>query len=186
MMSKIKGWPREIEFSSDNDWSKVPEEVQKRLRPRQNNPRGKACRIVRIKEIDDKSHPAYQQRGLFAATNIKPNTHIIDYVGKIRLESEESKNSDYIIAFTENLSIDAEKFGNEARFINDFRGTGGTQNVKFDTYASDGGTRLGVFSLSKQIKKGEELLVTYGRGFWKERGLFDVIAKARERKSSIT
>lgn len=69
----------------------------------------------------------------------------------------ESKTSDYILAFAENLSVDAEGgktqivginiivhlgSGNEARFINDFRRTGKKQNVKFETYSSDGGVQI--------------------------------------------
>mmetsp|Transcript_1319 Transcript_1319/g.1855 ORF Transcript_1319/g.1855 Transcript_1319/m.1855 type:complete len:157 (+) Transcript_1319:39-509(+) len=139
MAAKLpKGWPPEVEFKSDCDWTGVSEELRTKLRPKQNNIK-RPCRSVRIRIIEDKSHPAYGQRGLFASGTIKPRTHIIDYVGKILPESKESTISDYIIAFTENLSIDAADHGNESRFINDFRGTGGKQNVKFDTYESHEG-----------------------------------------------
>eukprot|EP00466_Bigelowiella_natans_P019624 jgi/Bigna1/144574/aug1.89_g19282 len=186
MASKLpKGWPPEIDFKSDCDWTGVCEELQAKLRPKQNNEK-RACRSVRIRVIEDENHPAYRQRGLFAAGTIKPRTHIIDYVGKILPESKESQTSDYIIAFTENLSIDAEKHGNESRFINDFRGTGGKQNVKFDTYESQEGTRLGVFSMKEPVRKGEELLVTYGRGFWKARGLLAELSSKHEFKQKNT
>ncbi|GAB5357918.1 hypothetical protein AAMO2058_000415400 [Amorphochlora amoebiformis] len=165
-----KGWPSEVEFISDMDWRQVHSEVAMGVRPTQNNPK-RPSKVVRIKTIEDPKHPAYKQRGLFANQTIKPNTRIIDYVGVVRATCEESKTSDYIIQFTNQLSIDAERRGNEARFINDYRGTNGNVNVHFKTYPHHQGVRLGVFSASRKIKKGEELLVTYGRSFWKERGI---------------
>lgn len=181
-MSTPSGWPKgDVQFITDCDWSNVSAKQRSQLRPSMNNPK-KPCKRVRIRPIDDKSHPAHGQRGLFARAALKPGSHVIDYVGVIRDSSSESKTSDYILAFTEDLSIDAEERGNEARFINDFRGTGGQQNVRFDLYESHGGKRLGVFVMSKPIRKGEELLVTYGRGFWKARGLLSAPAPPTDGK----
>eukprot|EP00954_Amorphochlora_amoebiformis_P029618 1393420-Amorphochlora_amoeboformis.AAC.1 len=124
---------KHVEFISDMDWRQVHSEVAMGVRPTQNNPK-RPSKVVRIKTIEDPKHPAYKQRGLFANQTIKPNTRIIDYVGVVRATCEESKTSDYIIQFTNQLSIDAERRGNEARFINDYRGTNGNVNVHFKTY----------------------------------------------------
>lgn len=83
------------------------------------------------------------------------------------------------------LSVDATKHGNEARFINDYRGvrTEGPNAEFRDCVLQIGhGTwerRIGVFVLSKGkndkgpraqgIKKGDEILVSYGKGFWDAR-----------------
>ena len=78
--------------------------------------------------------------------------------------------------------------GNEARFINDYRGIADQPNAEFRDVIvkGQGGKKergVGVFvkaakknkkgKLRKEdevgIKKGEEILVSYGRGFWSAR-----------------
>ena len=131
----------------------------------------KKNRMVVIKKIMDKNHPAFGQHGLFSNKKIAPNTHIIDYIGFVEIDKFESKTSDYIIHFVDTLSCDAENTGNEARFINDYRNINDDgPNVKFLNYKNKQNClRLGVFSGSKPIKKNQELLVSYGKGFWKAR-----------------
>lgn len=131
-------------------------------------------KMVSIRRITDSSHPAYGQHGLFANRKIAANSWIIDYVGLVESAANESKTSDYIIHFVGSLSCDAEHIGNEARFINDCRNINDQgPNVKFVNYqrdkAQNSPLRLGVFSCSKPIRKGQELLVSYGKGFWKAR-----------------
>ncbi|KAJ3316132.1 hypothetical protein HDU76_002058, partial [Blyttiomyces sp. JEL0837] len=49
-------------------------------------------------------------------------------------------------------------------------------NVEFSTYrdANTGEIRMGIFVVSKKtILPGEELLLSYGKGFWAARGLLD-------------
>ncbi|KAG1667235.1 hypothetical protein FOA52_009800 [Chlamydomonas sp. UWO 241] len=68
---------------------------------------------------------------------------------------------------TVTLSIDAARVGNYGRFVNDFRGICARPNVEFREYiASQGEVQMGVWALSKDIPKGTELCVTYGKGFW--------------------
>ena len=73
--------------------------------------------------------------------------------------------------------------GNEARFINDYRGVREDgPNAEFrDCWVEIGKSmlerRIGVFVLSsgkkgkreKGIGKGEEIVVSYGKGFWQHR-----------------
>lgn len=131
------------------------------------------CPNVHIVTITDPRHPACNQRGLVAAKNIPASTHIIDYVGQIATDDTVSDTSDYVLRLGPDVSIDAEVIGNEARFVNDFRGIRKKPNCKFELYrdkGSSGQVRMGVFSLC-DIKKGEELCISYGKGFWKARGL---------------
>ena len=54
--------------------------------------------------------------------------------------------------------------------INDFRNTGKRANALFDQYVDAAGdTKLGVFVGPHAIGKGEEILVSYGKGFWRNR-----------------
>lgn len=95
-------------------------------------------------------------------------------------------NSDYDLSIDRDadLAIDASGCGNEARFVNDFRGIpgkekgGGTKaNAEFkeiwDGRPGRGERCMGVWVLpagkakkNQGIRKGEEILVSYGRGFW--------------------
>ncbi len=86
------------------------------------------------------------------------------------------------------IGIDADKKGNEARFINDYRGVKDRSNAEFkEIWDGRKGERgMGVWVLSegrsgkqKGIRKGEEILVSYGRGFWGAR-------KGDENQKSLT
>lgn len=80
------------------------------------------------------------------------------------------------------LSIDASKAGNEARFINDYRGVKDKPNAEFkDMWVRVGEKKwerwIGVFVLNvgkaglrkAGIRGGEEIVVSYGKGFWEDR-----------------
>ncbi|KAI9199541.1 uncharacterized protein BJ171DRAFT_517874 [Polychytrium aggregatum] len=203
-----KGWPDQIQFLKKLQWHpNLPPEIQilcrtgqlpHRIHPetaaaaedfcrqlvqaesRSLPPNDTPSRRVLIKKITDPAHPACGQCGLFAAANLDPRTHVLDYVGIVNSDSTgASTTSDYIIRLLGDLSVDAEFAGNEARFMNDFRGCPGgpKPNVEFGPYRDSlsGELRMGVWVLNKKIRKGDELLVTYGKGFWKARGLIDLI-----------
>jgi hypothetical protein len=125
--------------------------------------------LYEVKSIEDPDHPAYQQYGLFAKRSIRSASWIIDYCGYIsRTPPEES---DYVLKFTNEYAIDAAKMGNEARMINDYRGIRPRPNAEFVRYydSNSQSFRMGVFALQKGIPKNDEILVTYGKGFWKYR-----------------
>ncbi|KAJ7596689.1 SET domain protein [Mycena floridula] len=126
---------------------------------------------VAIRAISDSSHPAFRQYGLFAAKKIAAKSHIIDYIGEIH--SDERPSSDYDLSLwrseTVNVGIDAAIMGNEARFTNDYRGIGEKPNAVFkDSRTANGELRIAIWS-STEIKKGEEILVSYGKQWWRER-----------------
>lgn len=129
----------------------------------------KARSLVVIRPISITSHPACGQHGLFAAKKIPPKTHILDYVGEVH--SDDRPHSDYDLSLYRsldgaNVGIDASMMGNEARFVNDYRGVRLKPNATFvDGRTTSGELRMSVWS-SGEIKKGDEILVSYGKGWW--------------------
>ena len=72
--------------------------------------------------------------------------------------------------------------GNESRFINDYHGVAEGPNAVFEEYfvrvrGMRGGMgwegRMGVWVCGTGIQKGEEVLVSYGRGYWRARGMME-------------
>ncbi|PQE25453.1 set domain-containing protein [Rutstroemia sp. NJR-2017a BBW] len=150
-----------------------------------NIPRG-ASALVRITPITVPTHPANGQCGLFATKDLKPGTFILQYIGDLHAPNPKFKidphaDSDYDLSLDRDsgVGIDAAKKGNEARFINDYRGVGEKPNAEFKEIwdVARGERGMGVWVLGegkgksakgkwKGIKKGDEILVSYGRGFW--------------------
>ncbi|KAK4230131.1 putative set domain-protein [Podospora fimiseda] len=149
------------------------------------------CQSVRITPITDPAHPAHNQSGLFAATNLQPGQLILPYIGELHSSlpnpSYDYSSSDYDLWVDRegDVAVDASRMGNEARFVNDFRGVPGKMeggkskaNAEFKVVWDERRKErvMGVFVLGegksgkvKGIRKGEEILVSYGRGFWGER-----------------
>ncbi|KAI6031971.1 hypothetical protein BKA83DRAFT_46882 [Pisolithus microcarpus] len=122
---------------------------------------------VRIRSISDASHPARGQFGLFAVRKIPPKTHIIDYIGEVHCQDR--LDSNYDLSLT-SVGIDASKMGNEARFVNDYRGIRCKPNAIFVEYRTAmGELRMSVRSSSDPIQKGDEILVSYGKSWWRFR-----------------
>ncbi|KAK4164566.1 hypothetical protein QBC43DRAFT_237134, partial [Cladorrhinum sp. PSN259] len=154
------------------------------------------CLSVRITPITDPLHPAYKQSGLFAAVNLTPGTFILPYIGELHSSlpnaSYDYSVSDYDLWLDRegDVAVDASRMGNEGRFVNDFRGVPGRSgaekkakpNAEFRVAWDErrGERVMGVFVLAEGknkkgkgkgigIGRGEEILVSYGRGFWGER-----------------
>lgn len=150
------------------------------------------CDKVKIQAIKDSSHPANGQYGLFASQNISPGDFILAYLGKVHSgalaasdPNSVSAKSDYDLWLDRDAdaAVDAANEGNEGRFVNDYRGIGQRANAEFRPVFCErwGELCVGVWALgggkkridkSKGIggiKKGEEILVSYGKGFWDER-----------------
>jgi hypothetical protein len=139
---------------------------------------------VRIKPISNASHPAHGQYGLYATQHLPPSSFILPYLGFVHDQTGLDESSDYDLSLDRELEIgvDASKMGNEARFMNDYRGISTGPNAEFRDVLVDVGfgiaeKRMGVFVLSagksgkraKGIASGEEILINYGKGFWAER-----------------
>jgi len=148
--------------------------------------------LVKINPITTPSHPAKGQCGLFAAKDLKPGTFILQYLGEIHAspsklsppsvlspaaQKDPHANSDYDLSLDRELGlgIDADKKGNEARFINDYRGIAERPNAEFKEIWNEKRNErgMGVWVLpegksgkGRGLRKGDEILVSYGRGFW--------------------
>ncbi len=138
---------------------------------------------VYFRKIVDQYHPARGEFGLFCAlpNGAPPGAWLLDYVGHISLGEHQDKISNYVCDFGihAELSVDAATYGNESRFLNDYRNTGKHANCEFKLrWDARGELRQGVYV--KQTKdsrdpnfigvgKDEELLVSYGRSYWRSR-----------------
>ncbi|KAG8801876.1 hypothetical protein FRC17_006534 [Serendipita sp. 399] len=144
-----------------------------------------------IQKIESPSHPAHGQLGLFASKKIPPNTMIVYYFGQVH--AEQRPTSDYDLSLLQlpchsgtsatnpnennyiHIGIDAQLMGNEARCINDYRGITQKPNALFKEvkHPLTGELRMSVWSGTKPIAKHEEILVSYGKGWWKARTVHD-------------
>jgi hypothetical protein len=141
-----KNWPPSVPYLSQPSFSPHLTKIQKEsLRVRLSDitatipssfPRG-PCSLVRIIPINDPSHPADGQAGLFAARDLEPGTLILPYYGVIHSSlpphSLTHDKSDYDLWLNREagVAVDAEKAGNEARFVNDYRGVRERPNAEF-------------------------------------------------------
>lgn len=141
---------------------------------------------VRITPVHDPQHPANGQAGLYALKHLAPDTLILPYIGRLHTNNDQDTDpsSSYDISLDRDLglALDAAKAGNEARFVNDYRGIAEKPNAEFrDCWIQMADKRwerwIAIFVLSagkagkrKQgIRPGDEILVSYGKGFWTER-----------------
>lgn len=141
------------------------------------------CPRVRIQAIDTPSHPARGQHGLFSTRHLEPGALIIAYLGRVHGGDAAAVTSDYDLWLDRDVdvAVDAAACGNEARFVNDYRGVGPRANAEFRPGFCErwGEVCVGVWVLGAAgkkgggsgggIRKGEEILVSYGKGFWEER-----------------
>ncbi|KAG6005181.1 hypothetical protein E4U21_000373 [Claviceps maximensis] len=160
-------------------------------------------RNIRIQPITEPRHPAHGQHGLFATRHLAPGQFILAYLGRVHGSGSTDPGSDYDLWLDKeaDLAVDAARAGNEARFVNDFRGVRERPNAVFGTAWCErwGEVCVGVWvvggrdgdrskdkSKSKSgskdkdktntkvkaragIRKGEEIVVSYGKGFWGQR-----------------
>jgi SET domain-containing protein len=120
-----------------------------------------------VKKIVDKTHPCYNQCGLFSTTKWYSYDIVGEYKGEILsiYDVNRSIPSDYFAGFSidgfQGIGIDAQKYGSEMRFINHYKGISQKPNVKFVDYIDDASTRIMVVC-TREINVGEELVVDYG------------------------
>ncbi|KAL7421831.1 hypothetical protein Q5752_003602 [Cryptotrichosporon argae] len=68
------------------------------------------------------------------------------------------------------IGVDAARAGNAGRFVNDYRGVAGGANAEFRVGRGEAGElRMEVWSLKNGVAKGNEVLVSYGKGWWSAR-----------------
>ncbi|RPA87039.1 hypothetical protein BJ508DRAFT_357505 [Ascobolus immersus RN42] len=171
-------WPSDVTYIHTPFYPKAfPPEIYDQINPSKSAVFQAPHPAIRIKIIaEPPTHPALGQRGLFAHAALAPGTHLIDYLGRVHDGPDaESEVSDYDLSLErligKGVGIDAAKMGNEGRFFNDYRGVDGARgaNCEFYDVWRGGEKRVGVRVGKRKISKGEELLVSYGKGFWQER-----------------
>ncbi|KAJ8084324.1 hypothetical protein PM082_003093 [Marasmius tenuissimus] len=184
-------WPKELKYIQHCCFhSSVPAEARQFIHgtgsvatKNANTKKSTQNGVVAIRRIANDAHPANGQHGLFAMKKIPPKTHILDYIGELHCDDRPS--SDYDLSLHrfqsgESIGIDASTTGNEARFINDYRGIQAKPNALFTDYrTASGELRMGIWSGNEEIKKGSEILVSYGKSWWKER------AQAEQESTSV-
>ncbi|KII93377.1 hypothetical protein PLICRDRAFT_101607 [Plicaturopsis crispa FD-325 SS-3] len=180
MSAKPSHWPKDIEYiKSSRFHASVSPEVRAHILGQVNGGQRDVDTGVRslavIRPIPPSAHPAAGQYGLFAAKKIPPRTRILDYIGEVHCDDRPASDYDlslYRLQDGTSVGVDASKAGNEARFINDYRGIRDKPNVLFtDGRTVSGELRMSVWSGGEAIKKGDELLVSYGKSWWRERSV---------------
>ncbi|KAJ7042590.1 SET domain protein [Mycena alexandri] len=177
-------WPKNIHYTTTCSFhSSVPQSIRQKITegsaaktatinpPNGPSPADKS--VVAIRRISESTHPACGQLGLFAARKIKEKTVIVDYIGEIHCDERPESDYDLSLFRSSDLSvgIDANKQGNEGRFVNDYRGIPGQEKpnaVFVDERLASGELRMRIVS-SRIITKGEEILVSYGKAWWQAR-----------------
>jgi len=169
-------WPASVRYAEEPSYHpSVPPEILHEIRP--NSARPDATRpsahLVAIRAIADAAHPATGQLGLFAAKKIPPRTLLLDYIGEVHCDARPGSDYDLSLHRTQSglsVGVDAHHMGNEARFINDFRGVRPRPNAVFEERRTAAGElRMCVWSGSEAIRKGDEILVSYGKAWWTAR-----------------
>jgi uncharacterized protein len=108
-------------------------------------------------------------KGLFATRDFKKGEIIGNYTGDIVRVDQVSNDANlprsaYILELTETLGIDAARTNTaEGRMVNDARKSGFKNNVRFSANQRNKTAKLIAL---RNIKKGEEFLVSYGRNYW--------------------
>ncbi|EPS99095.1 hypothetical protein FOMPIDRAFT_1124889 [Fomitopsis schrenkii] len=169
-------WPSDVLYIAEQRYhASIPIELRLVLCPTQpavsavHNPQKSTV----IRRITEPSHPAHGQFGLFAAKKIHPRSYIVDYAGEVHCDDRPGSDYDlslYREASGLSVGIDSQLMGNEARFVNDYRGIKSKPNAVFEERRTEAGElRMSVWSGSDLIKKGDEILVSYGKGWWQAR-----------------
>jgi hypothetical protein len=109
--------------------------------------------------------------GVFANVDIPPYSTLCHYVGKVILTKNLKAEHDSTFSFNhfEKYSIDAMKKGNWARFMNHSDLNAPSNNVLVWEYYAKDFPYIVFTSGHKRIKKGTQLLYSYGEEYWKDR-----------------
>ncbi|KKY33573.1 putative set domain-containing protein [Diaporthe ampelina] len=192
-----KNWPEGFPYLTSPGYSpsltkaqllscrKKPPNTDKELREIPRDLKLGPCPLVKVTPINDPCHPACGQSGLFAARSLPPGSLILPYLGEYHpADSAAHAFSDYDLWLDRDagVAVDAARMGNEARFVNDYRGVPSAvkPNAEFcevwDLRRGEKGMAVFVLPVGKKAKgkgsgiaKGEEILISYGKGFWDER-----------------
>jgi hypothetical protein len=122
--------------------------------------------IKKIKLEIKRSRLPGSGKGLFTKSFIPAGTNIIEYTGKIITWKEVKVDNAYIFYVKRSHVIDARPYKKAlARYANDAKGIYRLNGMRNNSqYVEEG---LSVFiQATRDIKKGEEILVAYGKEYW--------------------
>ena len=113
-----------------------------------------------VKDITNKSHPVYGQKGLFATKK----WNIFDIIEEYKGDYCKFRNSDYMAGFNIEgylgYGIDAENNGNETRYINHYENIKQKPNCKFISSLINSKPHI-FLVVTKEININEEILADY-------------------------
>jgi len=109
-------------------------------------------------------------KGLFTKKDIPKDKRIVEYKGILRRWTDVKHldgHNGYLMYITRNAVIDAQPAINTlGRYANDANGFGKTPGLKNNCeYVSEG--KKCYIESTRPIRKGEEILVGYGKDFWR-------------------
>ena len=109
--------------------------------------------------------------GVFAKEDIPPYSTLNHYAGLLMLDEEIDPDHDSTFSFTEykTFSIDAMKHGNWCRFMNHCPEKEPKNNAIPWEYYHETGPKIVFTSGAKGIKKGKQILYSYGDDYWTEK-----------------
>jgi uncharacterized protein len=113
-------------------------------------------------------------KGLYTKRDIKKGERFVEYLGEIITDAECDRRAEehdqygYIFYISKKKCVDAYHTPNElARYANDAKGLtkvkGITNNCCYTVYKNSGWIKA-----EKNIKAGDEILVSYGAEYWKD------------------
>jgi hypothetical protein len=173
------GWPAELQYTNQLLWDDIPGEkhfLRDRIADYASVRR--PCRL-KIVVIKNKKHPCCGERGLYAAEDLPQGLALLDYAGKVSIvddqEHDTNKSSFILNLFKDEeagvfVDIDAAQCGNEARFVNDYHGTGADRpNAQFWPYFDPvtGEKRMAIKTIAP-VPSGSEILVDYGGSYFEK------------------
>lgn len=137
-----------------NDWSYVK-------KPKYNN----SIDGIIVKTLPN-THYLAGQKGAFATKHFDKFDVIGEYTGIIKNMEDTSENNRYTFNLenTNNLVIDAEKYGNELKYINSYLNIAKKPNVVYTNIIIDGLPKV-LYVCMRNIKPGEEFLIDYGEDY---------------------
>lgn len=148
----------QVKYVASNQWYAVPKENQLK------------CRRQKVKGVEVRKlgpdHFLCGQYGLFATERFSRFDVIGEYTGKI---VGDTVNGHYVAALedkghNDSLGIDAERMGNEMRFINSYLNCAFKANVTMRTAYVDTYPHI-VIVCMEDLFPGDELLLDYGEAY---------------------
>jgi len=108
-----------------------------------------------------KGHLLEGEKGVFATKNFEQYDIIGEYTGVIKHIDKISDNNLYIFNLVDNFVIDGEKNSNELKYVNSYINISDSPNLIANVSYINKYPRV-LYICSRNIKKGEELLIDYG------------------------